>query len=143
MPGKSLQQETEEDSLMARVTKHTCDRCGKPIKYSGWTALIFRPKKIKIRQILNGNPSGYAYTDYDWELCRECTKALDKFVFGGGSESTPSAEWNPDGFCTNCHCRAEVQSIGFNCTGGTRIEYKQTKFCPNCGFRMNGVDGRW
>ena len=109
MPEKSLQQETEEDSLMARVTKCTCDRCGKPIKYSGWTALIFRPKKIKIRQILNGNPSGYAYTDYDFELCRECTKALDKFVFGGGSESTHSAEWNPDGFCTNC---------GFRMNGG-------------------------
>lgn len=48
------------------------------------------------------------------------------------------AEWRIDGFCTNCHYRADVQSIGFNCTGGTRIEYKRTKFCPECGAKMDG-----
>lgn len=69
---------------MSRVIKNICDRCGKPIKYSGWTALIFRPQKLKIRQILNGNTSGYAYTDYDLELCRECTRKLNKFLFGEG-----------------------------------------------------------
>ena len=47
------------------------------------------------------------------------------------------AEWRIDGFCTNCHYRADVQSIGFNCTGGTRIEYKRTKFCPECGAKMD------
>ena len=67
---------------MAKVTKNICDRCGKQIKYSGWTAFIFKPQKIKIRQILNGNHSGYNYTDYDIELCKDCTRALDKFVFG-------------------------------------------------------------
>lgn len=48
------------------------------------------------------------------------------------------AEWRIDGICTNCHYRAEVQSIGFNCTGGTRIEYKRTNFCPDCGAKMDG-----
>ena len=48
------------------------------------------------------------------------------------------AEWRLDGFCTNCGYRADVQSIGFNCTGGTRIEYKRTKFCPECGAKMDG-----
>lgn len=48
------------------------------------------------------------------------------------------AEWRLDGFCTNCGHRADVQSIGFNCTGGTRIEYKRTKFCPECGAKMDG-----
>ena len=67
---------------MAKITKNICDRCGKQIKYIGWTAFIFRPKKVKIRQILNGNHSGYAYTDYDCELCADCTRELNKFVFG-------------------------------------------------------------
>ena len=67
---------------MAEIKRKICDRCGKKIQYSGWTAFIFKPQKIKIRQILNGNHSGYAYTDYDIELCKECTRALDKFVFG-------------------------------------------------------------
>lgn len=48
------------------------------------------------------------------------------------------AEYRLDGFCTNCGYRADVQSIGFNCTGGTRIEYKRTKFCPECGAKMDG-----
>ena len=77
---------------MARVTKNVCDRCGKPIKYIGWTALISRPKKVKIRQILNGNPTGYNYTDYDLELCRECTYDLDKFVFGAAIERSESRQ---------------------------------------------------
>ena len=67
---------------MAKVTMNFCDRCGKPIQHIGWTAFIYKPKKIRIRQILNGNRSGYAYTDYDCELCNECTKQLNKFVFG-------------------------------------------------------------
>ena len=46
------------------------------------------------------------------------------------------AEWRLDGFCTNCGYRADVQRIGFNCTGGTRIESKRTKFCPECGAQM-------
>ena len=53
------------------------------------------------------------------------------------------AEWRIDGFCTNCHYRADVQSIGFNCTGGTRIEYKRTKFCPECGAKMDGERRRF
>ena len=32
---------------MAKITKHICDRCGKPIKYRGWTAFIFKPQKSK------------------------------------------------------------------------------------------------
>jgi hypothetical protein len=77
---------------MSRIYKNICDRCGKEIKYSGWTAFIFKPQKIKIRQILNGNGNGYSYTDYDCELCKECTKALDKFVFGGVEDNERKAD---------------------------------------------------
>lgn len=71
---------------MSRVTKNVCDRCGKQIKYIGWTAFIAKPQKIKIRKILNGNHSGYNYTDFDIELCKDCTRALNKFVFGEWGE---------------------------------------------------------
>ena len=47
------------------------------------------------------------------------------------------ARWK-NGHCTNCKQKAEVQSIGFNCTGGTRVDYKETNYCPNCGAKMDG-----
>ena len=47
------------------------------------------------------------------------------------------ASWE-NGFCTNCKYPAEVASIGFNCTGGTRVNYKHTRFCPGCGAKMDG-----
>ena len=48
------------------------------------------------------------------------------------------ASWR-DGFCTNCHCQAEIASIGFGCTvNSVRVNYKNTKFCPNCGAKMDG-----
>lgn len=47
------------------------------------------------------------------------------------------ASWK-DGFCTNCKHPAEVASIGLNCTGGTRVDYKHTRFCPECGANMDG-----
>ena len=77
---------------MARVIKNVCDRCGKPIKYIGWTAFISKPKKVKIRKILNGNPTGYNYTDVNLELCRECTDDLDKFMFGAAIERSESRQ---------------------------------------------------
>lgn len=65
-----------------------CDRCGEEIKYYGWTALIFhRPKStyIKMRKLLNGNQSGYEYSDWDFELCNKCTRAFHKFMDGDGN----------------------------------------------------------
>lgn len=41
-----------------------------------------------------------------------------------------------DGRCTNCRAPADVESIGFNCSGGTRITYKQQNFCYNCGSAL-------
>lgn len=68
---------------MARVTKIVCDRCGKKLEYIGWTALIRTPKKIKVRKLLNGNHSGYSYSDWDYELCNKCTRALESFILCG------------------------------------------------------------
>ena len=33
-------------------------------------------------KFLNGNPDGYSYTDWDYELCAECTKKLEGFLSG-------------------------------------------------------------
>ena len=41
-----------------------------------------------------------------------------------------------DGRCTNCGCKAEVESFGFNCTGGVRVNYKPRNFCSNCGSAL-------
>lgn len=53
------------------------------------------------------------------------------------AEEVVHASWE-NGFCTNCKHPAEVASIGFNCTGGTRVNYKHTRFCPGCGAKMDG-----
>ena len=65
---------------MAVISKHICDRCKKEVKYFGWTALVYKPTRLKVRELLNGNPTGYAFSDYTWELCGECTKALGNFI---------------------------------------------------------------
>lgn len=65
---------------MAKVSVHICDRCAKPIKYFGWTALIRGSRRFHIRQLLNGNPDGYSYMDYPIELCNNCTKDLNRFL---------------------------------------------------------------
>ena len=67
---------------MAIISKTVCDRCGKEIKYLGWTSKIFR-----VRKIFNGNPSGYDYSDCTWELCNECTKGLKEFMKGAKGDS--------------------------------------------------------
>lgn len=69
---------------MATVTQKICDRCGKPIEYVGWTSKIRnalrKGKTVKIHELLNGNPDGYSYLDNQYELCRDCTKQLEKFL---------------------------------------------------------------
>ena len=68
---------------MAKITKHICDRCKKEIKYFGWTALLDKPRRIKVRKLLNGNHDGWSYSDWTYELCNECTKALESFLDNG------------------------------------------------------------
>ena len=72
----------------------------------------------------------------EWDI--EAAVAFVNAIPDADCAEVVHAEWRVDGFCTNCNNRAEVQSIGFNCTGGTRIEYKRTKFCPECGAKMDG-----
>ena len=62
---------------MATICKKVCDRCGKQIHYIGWSSKL---KKSGILMILNGNTSGYDYSDCDSGLCRECTKELNDFL---------------------------------------------------------------
>jgi len=71
---------------MATITQEVCDRCGKPLKYTGWTAvirnIIKKSKRIKITKLFNGNPSGYDYTERTFHLCARCTEELKNFLRG-------------------------------------------------------------
>ena len=50
------------------------------------------------------------------------------------------AAWTDKGFCTNCGHRAHIVCVGFNCTGGTRVEYERTPYCAGCGAKMDRKD---
>lgn len=69
---------------MATITKKTCDRCGKEIKYIGWTYrlenVFKKGSKISILMLFNGKASGYSYSRMSYELCEECTKKLRDFL---------------------------------------------------------------
>lgn len=69
---------------MANGEYKTCDKCGKRMEYTGWIARIKNVSKVgktvKIRKLFNGNPDGYSYWDSCYEMCAECTKALEKFL---------------------------------------------------------------
>lgn len=52
-------------------------------------------------------------------------------------EITECGEWI-ENRCSLCSYETEVESIGFNCCGETRMRYKKHNYCPNCGARMNG-----
>jgi hypothetical protein len=71
---------------MDTLTQKECDRCGKPMKYIGWTTElknIFRKgKKVHIIKYFNGNPDGYSYSQSCYELCTECTEKLREFLKG-------------------------------------------------------------
>lgn len=72
---------------MSRVEKVICDRCGEEIVYRGWTAkfpfLRKRPFIFKLLKLRNGNPSGYDYSEREYELCNKCTFKLNVFLEGG------------------------------------------------------------
>lgn len=64
---------------MATIKKKICDRCGKEMVYSGWTAFVHPARRMKITEIFNGNPTGYDYsTDYV-ELCADCTRSYKRW----------------------------------------------------------------
>lgn len=71
---------------MATLTERICDRCGKQLKYVGWTAILKNVlkhgKTIDILKIHNGNPDGYSYSQDQYELCADCTRELKKFLDG-------------------------------------------------------------
>lgn len=67
---------------MATRTENFCDRCGARMKYVGWTALLFKPTKFRLLNLLNGNPDGYSYSEDHIELCSDCTKELELFLEG-------------------------------------------------------------
>ena len=67
---------------MAEIRKKVCDRCGKEIKYVGWTTLfrnVPEPLKMSFYKLLNGNPDGYSYVTGGGELCSECTKEFEEW----------------------------------------------------------------
>lgn len=70
---------------MANIEYNVCDRCGKQIRYVGWTAklknVFRRGKTIKVLSLWNGNPDGYSYSDRCYELCADCTKQLKEFLW--------------------------------------------------------------
>lgn len=58
-----------------------CDRCKKPIQYSGWTGIIKAyPKRLWLCELLNGNPDGYSYFDRQLDLCRDCCESLERWI---------------------------------------------------------------
>lgn len=63
-----------------------CDRCGKPFEYSQtmWAGILkgLKPRRVKLRSLFYGNMSGYDYSDRDYELCGDCTKAMEEFMKG-------------------------------------------------------------
>lgn len=63
-----------------------CDRCGKTFKYSQteWGAKLtrYKLKPVKILKLMYGNPSGYDYVERKYDICGDCTKALDAFMRG-------------------------------------------------------------
>lgn len=65
-----------------RVEARICDRCKKEIVYKGWTSRLkmLRWCKFRLRRILNGCPTGYEYSDMDYELCSDCTTDLEQFL---------------------------------------------------------------
>ena len=65
---------------MGVVCKHFCDRCGCEMKYIGWSALMRGFRKTFIRELRNGNRNGHSYSDWDIELCADCTKELERFL---------------------------------------------------------------
>ena len=77
---------------MATVTEVICDRCGKPLKYIGWTAnlrnVFKRGKTVKITKFYNGNSDGYSYSESQYELCADCTKELKVFLDGKNEDGT-------------------------------------------------------
>lgn len=52
------------------------------MKYTGWTALLFRPAKFRLLKLLNGNHDGYSYSEEHIELCSDGTKELNVFLEG-------------------------------------------------------------
>ena len=71
---------------MGTITKRTCDRCGKELKYIGWTSVL-RGSRIGFLKLYNGNLSGYDYSRNEYELCTDCTNGLCDFLnMKGGAE---------------------------------------------------------
>lgn len=64
-----------------------CNRCGKRFEYRNekWAAILRlrKLKKLHLVKLFYGNPSGYDYAEYDYDLCGECTEKLNEFMKGG------------------------------------------------------------
>lgn len=68
---------------MGRVSKNYCDRCGKEIKYIGWTGWFKPPRTLLYFIIHNGNHSGYEYHEGAKELCADCVKSYKEWMKAG------------------------------------------------------------
>ena len=67
---------------MAEIKTKVCDRCGKEIKYKGWTTLFKKVTptlEMSFYKLLNGNPGGYCYFREGGELCSECTEKFNEW----------------------------------------------------------------
>lgn len=63
-----------------------CDRCGKPFEYSlsKWAGYfkygIKKENRLRFHSMFCGNPDGYSYVDYRYDLCADCTEKLLLFL---------------------------------------------------------------
>ena len=71
---------------MSVTTIKVCDRCGKPFEHSKckWSGYfkygIRKENRMHFHAMSHGNPDGYSYCDYRYDLCRECTEKLMEFL---------------------------------------------------------------
>ena len=68
------------------TTIKVCDRCGKPFEHSKckWSGYfkygIRKENRMHFHAMSHGNPDGYSYCDYRYDLCGECTEKLMEFL---------------------------------------------------------------
>lgn len=90
-------------------------------------------------EVLRKSHSYHARTSRDYSLLGRDIRLVKEQPAADVVEVVHAA-WTDKGFCTNCGHRAYIACVGFNCTGGTRVEHERTPYCAGCGAKMDRKD---